>query len=211
MATTEPNWRRVDLISLADHHHIDPDDYCSYAREYISGGGYKASETNNLVSNFKKEPSKRGTYQWKYKIQAIDRFADELARAFEPDESYNVCAIPPSKVVGDPEYDSRFEDLFWRLRLIRPKIRICNAITRAYSVEAAHARASRPTIDEVYQSLRWDTEYDDLDYLILIDDVLTAGTSFKACERLIREHLPHVDFVAGLFWARRVFPNGTTP
>lgn len=58
---------------------LEPDDICYYAREYVSGGSWKASEANQLVQNLKKDPSKKGTFEWPHKIKAVRQFAQELS------------------------------------------------------------------------------------------------------------------------------------
>lgn len=44
--------------------------------------------------------------------------------------------------------------------------------------------------------------------LVLVDDVITKGTMFKACERLLGDNAPGVSIVA-VFWARSVWPDDT--
>src|SRR5690349_8909263 len=73
---------------------LDPDDICYYAREYTSHGGFSASEANQLVSNFKKKPSTRNTYQWNHKVRAVCQFARELESVLPPDST--LCFIPTS-------------------------------------------------------------------------------------------------------------------
>jgi hypothetical protein len=54
-------WQKLD-ISLDDScHYIFDRDEIYYAREYIAHGGYQASETNDLIFNFKKPPEKKTT------------------------------------------------------------------------------------------------------------------------------------------------------
>ena len=44
------------------------------------------------------------------------------------------------------------------------------------------------------------------DEIVIVDDVLTSGSGFRACERLIHQNVPDV-MVIGVFWARSVFQN----
>ena len=57
-------WKKFDILDLCERARLAVDDDCYYARDYISHGGYGASDGNNLVSNFKKPVSKKGTNQW---------------------------------------------------------------------------------------------------------------------------------------------------
>jgi predicted amidophosphoribosyltransferase len=59
----------------------------------------------------------------------------------------------------------------------------------------------------IYSSLRWvGFRGEAPSQVVLIDDVLTSGTSYRACKRLIREHHPNMD-VIGLFWTRCIWKN----
>lgn len=210
MTAPKTMWKKIDLAQTTDHFWLEDGDDCYCAREYISHGGWQASEANQLISNFKKEPSKKAAnpYEWKHKLKAIKQFANELALVFDEKSKYFVCAIPPSKCHDDPDYDSRLDDTLTELCKIRPKIKICNAIKRIYSVKAAHSHNDdRPKPDDVYESIEWDDAFEYLPHLVLIDDVLTTGSHFKACQRLARENMPGID-VFGVFWARRIWQNG---
>ncbi len=57
---------------------LEASDDCYYARDYISSGGFESSETNQLISNFKKTIIAKGTTQWRYKQAAVQQFPTEL-------------------------------------------------------------------------------------------------------------------------------------
>src|SRR5688572_14519293 len=78
-----------------------PSDECFYAREYQSHGNYDVSDTNNLISNFKKKPRFKGTHSWKYKGRAILQCAEEFADIFLEGKEYTVAPIPTSKTNHD--------------------------------------------------------------------------------------------------------------
>jgi predicted amidophosphoribosyltransferase len=163
-------------------------------------------------SNFKKKPSQKNKPGWHYKARAVEKIAGEFAELFcDLKEKRYLCAIPPSKAIGHAEYDCRLEDMLKRLSQLAGNVEACPVITRAYSVEAAHEiplGQKRHSIEDHLKSFKWDLSIGrHLDHLILVDDVLTAGTQFKACQRLALAAGIEPDRIAGVFWARRVFPK----
>jgi hypothetical protein len=181
-----------------------PDDRCYYAREYISKGGFKSSEANQLISNFKKSPDRRGKPEWHYKEQAIRQFAEELSDLLG--KGCIVSHIPSSKAKDDPEYDSRLEDTLDQLGKIRSDLRIVEAITLPESMDAYHTGGTHTRHpDEIYEKIRWKGLPTGANHVVLIDDLVTSGAHFKACKRLILERSPGIE-VIGAFWAKTIWP-----
>src|SRR5437899_7503001 len=101
-------WKKIDITVLESPPVLlDATDECYYARDYQSRARFDSCEANDLIFNFKKPPTLKGTNQWKWKLWAIDRFAAELASII-PNKSH-VAAIPASKRADHPEYDDRME------------------------------------------------------------------------------------------------------
>jgi hypothetical protein len=198
-------WKKFDILDLCERARLAVDDDCYYARDYISHGGYGASDGNNLVSNFKKPVSKKGTNQWPHKLRAIEQFAQELRELIA--DGAVVVAIPTSKCRTDPEFDSRLDDVLDRLGKLNPTLRIGRPIDRHTTAQALHQGGSR-TIDEVAATLQWNGFQTAPSAVVLIDDIITCGTNFKACQRLIQKHHPGLK-VHGAFWARTVWPTPT--
>ena len=185
---------------------LDPDDVCFSAREYISHGGYSAGETNNLVSNLKKEMSKRQLPEWRYKLDAIEAFARELIGVVQPGQT--LCAMPPSRAWGDPEYDPR---LHWVLEALQAKVSglsVVNPVVRVTSAEPSHTGGTR-SVEEIVADLKWKGLPSETDLLIVVDDVITTGAHFKAFKTVIAENSPATD-VGGVFWARTVHQQNAT-
>lgn len=200
-------WKSLDLVEdppvrLSQEDRAN----CFYARDYASRKKYDYSESNNLIANFKKDVSKRETNQWPHKIRAIQRFADELTHLFsELQGKVSIAAIPTSKRRDDPLYDSRLDDV---LEIVsqRCDVVVKEPLIRRVSVEPAHTSEERPTVEQVYETLMWNGIDSPPNELVLIDDVVTAGTTFKACQRHIHENAPHLK-VYGVFWAHTVWPD----
>jgi hypothetical protein len=200
-------WKKIDVVEAAPIY-LDGSDNCYYAREYISNGGFKASETNQLISNFKKPVTARGTGQWQYKEAAIRQFAKELLEVL-PDDAI-IAQIPSSKCKTDPAYDSRVID---GLRLVmkrKPSIRLVEPIEAVASTQAAHLGGTRNPLT-IYNNLRWSGGLpDNANHIIFVDDVITTGAHYKACKRIVLENHTNIQ-VVGVNWARTVWPSEADP
>lgn len=64
--------QQIDELTRGVHHHLAAADNCYFFFEYTSGRNYSFSETNQLIANLKKPPSRRGRSEYQYKERAID-------------------------------------------------------------------------------------------------------------------------------------------
>jgi hypothetical protein len=188
---------------------LDDDDKarCLYARDYASQKRYDYSEANKLISNLKKDISRRGERDWIWKQRAIEQFATELAMVFPENGEISVAPIPSSKHRDDENYDSMIDDVLSHLSQLRPNVSVICPVIRKSSIRSAHtSKGNRPSMDEAYQSMAWTGDAGSNVSIVLVDDVITAGTTFKTCQRIIRENRPDL-YVFGVFWARTVWPD----
>jgi hypothetical protein len=181
---------------------LNADDVCYFAREYKSHGGYAASEANQLISNFKKKPSTRGTYQWPHKQRAAAQFANELRNILPPNSV--IAFVPTSKIPTDPDYDPRFDMVRDYLLRIRADIRVESPVSRTKSCDAVHSGGTRKRA-AVRESLEWEGFKEEPETVMIIDDVITAGTHFRVIKDLIGQNSNAT--VIGVFWARTVWPD----
>jgi len=185
---------------------LDENDFCLYAREYTPNAGYQESQTNDLILNFKKSVERRGKREWQYKEEAIHRFASELS-VIIGNEEFIVAPIPCSMCSNDPLYDPRLDQTLSLLKSqYNNQLEIIHPIIRKETVPAKHASTGRrnPSLD--LQSLEWvGSEAEETpELIVLIDDVITTGSTFKACKTLIQSNIQNCK-VAGIFWARSVW------
>jgi hypothetical protein len=204
-------WKKIDITLIEKPPaRLELSDRCYYAREYAAGKGYAHSDTNSLISNFKKPVSERGKAAWKWKERAIDQFASELSQWLGGVEGeFYVAPIPSSKDRDHLEYDNRLEIVIDRLCRSCPKLIASCPVIRRTTLQAAHlSGGSRPTPRQVRDSLQWEglPGGKPTHPLIFVDDVLTTGTTFKECQRLVQINAPAVD-VYGVFWARTVWES----
>ena len=210
MRMSESDWsarpRLIGDIERTDHYHLQPDDRCLFFGEYTSRRGFDHGETNQLIANLQKPVSRAGRPDYRYKEEAIARIAAAIRGASGKAVRGEVVLIPapPSKPRGHPDYDDRLE------RIARKVSATADGRCLLETVEAreqAKRAEHHPTIDALAASMRVVAELLDPKpaAVVLLDDVITNGTTFKAAQRLLRPHLGEVKLV-GLFVARRVFP-----
>jgi predicted amidophosphoribosyltransferase len=197
----------IDDTNRGDHFHLLPDDACLYLYEYTSHQGYSFSATNQLISNLKKKPtSSQG--QLYYKGQAVMQCATALRDALNPEwlAMATIVPVPCSKAVGHAEYDNRMESV---ARLIQPGVDVRNLVIQLESTLAAHEapEGERVTVAALLELYEMDEGLTNPAprTIGVLDDVLTAGTHFRAMSVVLSQRFPGVP-ITGLFIARRVFP-----
>ncbi|MDE0538058.1 MAG: hypothetical protein OXH94_04935 [Rhodospirillales bacterium] len=191
------------------------EDECFFLREYTSRAGYDFGETNNLILNLKKGMDRRGLPEWRYKERAIVQCANEMSDALRNDwlESATLVPVPPSKARDDPMYDDRIATICRRIRA-GVEVDVREIVYQEGSFEADHERGegNRRSIGEIAASYRIDKDLlaEPIEFIGIVDDVLTNGRHFQAIKRVLAERLPDVP-VQGIFIARRVFPEEPNP
>ncbi|WP_129160054.1 hypothetical protein [Bosea sp. Tri-44] len=116
--------------------------------------------------------------------------------------------ITPSKVRGDPEHDARVLNVCRRIADaagfavdVRDLLRQTVSTAPFYEVDRMSV-ADLARLHEIDTSVELPAPTE----IALVDDVLTAGTHFKAAQAVLHARYPAAK-IFGLFWARRVFPN----
>lgn len=195
---------KIDETTIADHTFICEDDNCYFSHTYTAYKEPWYNSTNQLIYNFKISPSKKGTPQWKHKSRAVHKVADLLKNSVNPDnlKKVTLVPIPPSKKKGDPEYDDRMTAA---LNLaFNGNADVRELLIQKESKVSSHKSHVRPSINELFDNLKIDKKLSKelKKNIILVDDVITTGAHFKACEKKIKEKFPNIN-VLGLFVARR--------
>ena len=211
MVILDESWtgalRVVGELELPDHCRLDAEDHCYFMGAYTARAGFGHSSTNDIISNLKKSPLTKGSAQWNHKLRAIREVAAAIRANLNPERipDLTFIPIPSSKPVGHDEYDDRMTQVS---RLLGPHVDVRELIITTCEREAMHLADNardpivlRATLD-FNQALLEPAPTE----IILLDDVLTTGCSFKVCKEMLNEQFPDVP-VSGLFVARRVLPQ----
>ncbi len=207
----QPRFRRIDQTNIGDHYHLTPDDVCYFLFEYTAQKKYDYSATNSLISNLKKKPGSSSSAELRYKAGAIKQCAGYISAAINKDNlpGWTIVPIPPSKQRSDPTYDDRMLRVCELISATAP-LDIRDLVIQTQSTVAAHEAATgqRPTVDALLAvySIDESIALPPPKSILLVDDVLTAGTHYRAMHTVLSKRFPGVPIQA-MFIARRVFPS----
>lgn len=197
----------IDDSNRGDHTRLNGNDKCYHLWEYTSGQNYKASAVNDLISNFKKKPTASPAVL-RHKDRAIQSCATDLQSSLNSGwlSSATIVPVPGSKDQEHPDYDDRLVRL---ARLLGAHVDVRQLVRQTGSYTAAHeAGADRVTVEDLVSRYVIDERLAEPEprSIGILDDVLTAGTHYRAMHTVIEARFPHANIV-GIFLARRVFPN----
>lgn len=200
----------IDDLRRLDHHYLNSNDECYYLMEYTSRTGFGYSNANSMIANIKKPMDKKGTAGWGYKAKCIREAGGIFQEIIGDDliEDFIWIPIPPSKAKTDPLYDDRVLQIIQVIGTGK-NIDIREVFTTIETRTPFHESDHRPNIQELCDNLKLDNSLlakDEEKPIILFDDMITAGTHFKACKQLLLDYLEKKNIqIAGIFVARRVF------
>ena len=204
----------IDATNRDQHAFLQEGDQCLFFGEYFAGKGYQGGGTNQLIFNFKTLPSVARTHPARrnYKEGAIGVIAAGLRQVLgrEHIERLTFVPIPPSKIVGHADYDDRLTRALTRgCAGFDADIRLL--LRRSSSTEPDHGAGDRLTPEALYSLLELDcaalAAKPPREAIVLFDDVITTGKSFKCCERRLRGAIAAAVPIIGLFVARRILGN----
>lgn len=197
--------QRIDQLLLPDHYYLGVDDECYFYGEYTVQGGFAHSDTNRLILNFKKEMSRRGKSDWKYKAEAIRDVANIFTslKAWPQLQNFTWIPIPPSKDKSDPDHDDRLIQTLQTMKASFQNLDFRELVRIKQSRPAAHGNENRPTPQNHYANFEIDESLaaPAPASIVIFDDVLTTGSGFRAMKRLLSERFPGVRII-GVFVAR---------
>ncbi len=195
---------RIDELIRDQHYHLEDGDLCYFFGEYTARQGAAYSETNQLIMNLKKGNERRGLPDYRYKGIAIERVARMITSTIGNLHEYTFVPVPPSKCQTDAAYDDRMTAILRIAQTLKPVMDYRELVLQNASTVASHAStANRPTPEEIMANYRLDENLQAgcRDNIVIFDDVLTAGSHFKAMKRFLQQSFPEAS-VLGLFVAR---------
>ncbi len=202
---------KIENIFLHNHPALEPDDDCYFLGEYTSGRDYRHSGTNNLISNFKKSPERKGRPEWRYKEKAIKKIAEAFRKSLRYAwlQKITLVPIPPSKAKWDALYDDRMLRV---LEILNQKfdngLDIRELILQRESTQSDHGASFRQPPGHLIENYYIDQEIVNPEpkEIALFDDLLTTGKHFKAAQHVLMKQYPTVK-IRGIFVARRILED----
>lgn len=194
---------KIDELTRSDHYYLDESDSCYFFGEYTARQGFSHSETNQLILNLKKGNDKKGTYAYRYKGIAIQQVANLITNNIGNLNDYTFVPIPPSKCTSDTAYDDRITAILRLCQQRNGNMQFRELVSQRISMEASHSSAVRPTPAQIEANYHFNPNLIQgiRNTIVIFDDVLTAGSHYKAMKNIITNYLPDVG-VMGLFVAR---------
>ena len=209
MFDEEKWWRRIDNADNLRPYCLHAEDRCFYYRDYTVGGGYKCSETNQLIFNLKKtnEAVFENPALKKYKDEAICHFVNESCYFFDNlikqggEIPILLVPVPPSSVKSDKAYDDRLMQVVTLLSKRYPSLFIDEALSVTETLQPSHLNGPR-RIDAFRSVLKFEKHCSvKPELIVIVDDVITSGAHYIACKSILSKHFPDTDII-GLFWAK---------
>ena len=209
MPDEEKWWRRIDSQGSQHPYCLDFTDRCFYYRDYIPRGGYKRSETNQLVYNLKisAESIRENPNRKPYKKEAINRFADECSFFFDNlfsqigELKTLLIPVPPSSTKTDPSFDDRLLQVAALLSKRYSSLIVSEALVAKETLQPSHLGGSR-SIEAIRSMLQFqECSSFEPELIVVFDDVITSGAHYSACKDILSKRYPTVDII-GLFWAK---------
>ncbi|WP_339053466.1 hypothetical protein [Arsenophonus endosymbiont of Crataerina pallida] len=197
--------QKIDELTLGHHFHLTEDDICLYFGEYTAEKGFAFSNTNNLILNLKKDVLKKDKPEYKYKKRAIKQIASFLSEYRDYLLKCTVVPVPPSRCKLDPKYDDRLINILDECKKINSTVDFRELITQRETLIASHNSSNRPSCEELANNYEFHGSLANniRSTIIIFDDVLTAGSHYKAMKTVIKQHIPDVQII-GLFIARTI-------
>jgi hypothetical protein len=205
--------QQIDEALISQHSCLNNKDEYYFLGEYAGCKGFLHSEMNVLIQNFKKPMDRKNKDEWWYKENAITQIAKLITNAknWNNIDQYTWVPIPSSKTKSDPMYDDRLIQVLNRINVISGSgsLDIRDIVVPSNSWESAHVNKNpRPSVEDHLSN--WKINENLLlpnpnpNTIIIFDDVITMGASFKAAQTLLNIKFPGIPII-GLFVARAIF------
>ncbi|HSW73382.1 MAG TPA: hypothetical protein VLG44_08270 [Chlamydiales bacterium] len=200
--------KRIDELLISAHSYLEKNDEVYYLGEYTNRQPASHSDFNQLILNYKKDPSRKGKPEWEYKEVSIKKAADMLRLSLLQTNGFPsrikhalLVPIPPHASKSDLEHDDR------NLRMLlnfMPRGNVHELIEQKETRAPLHESNKRDpkTLEENY---RINPPNQGLEFkeIWLFDDVLRKGTHFRAISNLLCKRFPNIPIV-GFFIARSI-------
>jgi predicted amidophosphoribosyltransferase len=155
----------------------------------------------------------------RYKDAAISKFGSDLASALPEifseiggSEKAAFVPVPPSASKSSPEYDNRLVRILKETGMCIHfcEINIREAVILNGDYMASHKSGNfRISLNELMGIMRFveGQSLSDFEHIFIFDDVITAGTHYKAVKNILLRHGCAEKDIYGLFLARTIDPK----
>jgi len=156
--------------------------------------------------NLKKHPSKEGTAEWNHKLKAINYVGKLISQNLKQERLDRLTFVPapPSTPPDHPRHDQRMLQVAKAIRKdvdarpILETIEMRVPASRSASIRRPELIKANTRVNEEVVALRKVAKV-----LIVLDDMITTGSTYVACRELLKERFENVQ-VYGIFIVRRV-------
>ena len=197
-------WTKIDQTMLGDHYHLRADDDCLFLGDYNAGDKWvnkTPQAINQTISNIKKAPShpqahyRRRDIKWCGEALAIVEASHPGLRTWVP--------IPGSKLPDHPDYNPRMIEILDAMKG-QSIADVRHLIFQTESTRASH-HGNRLSPEELARVLRIDESLSEPPprHIVLVDDVITAGTHFRVASDLLSARFPQAS-IHGIFIGRTI-------
>lgn len=203
---------QIDDLTRRDHYYLEVEDTCYYFGEYYPRSGYGVG-FNSEIYNFKMAPSVRHNRpdRYIYKERAISKCAGLFRGCINSQLGAHFIPMPPSKVVTDPDYDDRVLRLCHEICQGNPKWIPTDILRQSSSIESFHSTSGKKRMppDRLANVIQISNPSFQLktENIILLDDVLTTGSHYKAAKIVLTKHFGNDLNIIGFFIARTARPS----
>jgi len=188
------------------HSFLRAEDDCYFFIECTARKGYSYSKANGFMTNLKKKPSVKETYQWKHKLTAIRDAAETLSEELPQKwlKKSTFVPIPPSKSKKHADYDDRMSKVLAKIG----KVDVRELVYQLKSMDATHTLKKRHKISDLVTNYKIDEELTDPEptHIVIVDDMVTAGAHYRAMRRVLRKRFPEAP-ISAVFLSRRIFAD----
>lgn len=200
---------RLTQLDPRDFRFLEDGDRCYHLGDYTARAGFRASETNQHISNLKKRPTVP-PLELRWKRKAIEYWGNEIA---ETNLNWDFCTdnvtfvpFPCSKPVGHELYDDRMVLVLQVAARRHSGMDIRPLLLQTTARDPQHHRSERASPEDIAAQLQIDRGQIRVPLkqtVMVVDDVITRGASFAAAKQLL-SGLPGVQSIIGIFLAKTI-------
>ncbi|WP_131751204.1 MULTISPECIES: phosphoribosyltransferase [Legionella] len=192
---------------------LTEEDRCYYYMTYYPFSELAVSGEKQTILNLKisKEELQENPKRNYWKEKSLREIANLLINTIKHNPvltDYLWVPAQSSKTKSDPNYDDRLQQILIRVKQEIPSFKWFDALSVKKTVEKSR-QSNQRNVQEKLENLHIDPKFVDAlsqNKVVVFDDVLTTGATFKAAQLKIKAANPTIE-VIGIFIAKAVSLN----